>query len=264
MVGGVLDICTVMAHSRDANGTAHKFSTGDFHGKAILRVLPPAQHDQIFYVGSGARYRPFVPPVRVKWVKFTAEHPVFEVEIVRWFEDQEAAQQFEVEEILRLQPVANSKSKVARAISESRSRGRGPMQVNACLRCEKEWVLPPGVGRALRCGVCGSPYWDQERKKGVSNGNASVVQHESGGAGIRGGDADAVSVLQKAAGAKKRVRAVQPMRDKLAGRGGSVEGSENRPVPGSGEAGAHQGHRVSPHGERQWCITCCCFIGDEG
>lgn len=40
-----------------------------------------------------------------------------------------------------------------------------PVQINGCLRCENKWVFR-GVGRALRCGVCGSPYWDQERKGG--------------------------------------------------------------------------------------------------
>lgn len=40
------------------------------------------------------------------------------------------------------------------------------MKIEHCLRCDGYWCFR-GTGRALRCGVCGSPYWDQERKKGA-------------------------------------------------------------------------------------------------
>ena len=47
-----------------------------------------------------------------------------------------------------------------------------PVQINRCLRCERDWAYR-GEGRALRCGKCGSPYWDRERLNG---GNVEVVQ----------------------------------------------------------------------------------------
>jgi DNA-directed RNA polymerase subunit RPC12/RpoP len=41
------------------------------------------------------------------------------------------------------------------------------VQFNHCLRCGKDWAFR-GTGRALRCGQCGSPYWDRERVRGFS------------------------------------------------------------------------------------------------
>ncbi len=34
------------------------------------------------------------------------------------------------------------------------------MQINTCLRCNRSWCYR-GTGRATRCGVCKSPYWDR-------------------------------------------------------------------------------------------------------
>lgn len=39
------------------------------------------------------------------------------------------------------------------------------VQINQCLRCENPWTYY-GTGRALRCGKCGSPYWDREKVDG--------------------------------------------------------------------------------------------------
>jgi hypothetical protein len=38
------------------------------------------------------------------------------------------------------------------------------VQINHCLRCHKDWCYR-GEGRALRCGQCGSPYWDRPKKE---------------------------------------------------------------------------------------------------
>jgi hypothetical protein len=40
------------------------------------------------------------------------------------------------------------------------------MQINTCLRCDRPWCYR-GTGRATRCGVCKSPYWDRARTLGA-------------------------------------------------------------------------------------------------
>ena len=43
------------------------------------------------------------------------------------------------------------------------------MKIVHCLRCNRDWCYR-GLGRALRCGKCKSPYWDRE----VLDGKVSV------------------------------------------------------------------------------------------
>lgn len=53
------------------------------------------------------------------------------------------------------------------------------MKIEHCLRCEGSWCFR-GMGRALRCGVCGSPYWDQERKKGGVSSDGRAPREPDG------------------------------------------------------------------------------------
>jgi hypothetical protein len=85
---------------------------------------------------------------------------------------------------------------------------------------------------------------------GIEAGN-EVVHDDTGrgrsgkaGSTRRGGDGAAMSVVQEAKGTAKRLHPVQPLRDKLDGRTGSVKGS------------SHEGHRVLPNGDKQWCSDC--------
>lgn len=50
------------------------------------------------------------------------------------------------------------------------------MQINNCLRCNRPWCYR-GTGRATRCGVCKSPYWDRPR--------SSSVERDASAAGMR-------------------------------------------------------------------------------
>lgn len=46
------------------------------------------------------------------------------------------------------------------------------MRIEHCKRCDGDWCYR-GVGRALRCGKCKSPYWDREPAVGhVETGKA--------------------------------------------------------------------------------------------
>ena len=59
------------------------------------------------------------------------------------------------------------------------------MQVLTCKRCGLPWCYY-GVGRAVRCGKCKTPYWDRERKEAnrLDSGSA-VVQANSRAKGTR-------------------------------------------------------------------------------
>lgn len=37
------------------------------------------------------------------------------------------------------------------------------MEIKFCLRCNRDWCFRK-TGRPLRCGKCGSPYWDKPPK----------------------------------------------------------------------------------------------------
>ncbi len=47
------------------------------------------------------------------------------------------------------------------------------MQINTCLRCNRSWCYR-GTGRACRCGVCKSPYWDRPHTFSAT-GNVAVA-----------------------------------------------------------------------------------------
>ena len=83
-------------------------------------------------------------------------------------------------------------------------------------RCGWLWMYTPDR-TPLRCPSCGSRRWN--------SGAREVDVHDQRGALERTGNDAAVSVLPKAKSAAKRPRKVQPVRDKLAGRGGSDERS---------------------------------------
>jgi hypothetical protein len=73
----------------------------------------------------------------------------------------------------------------------------------------------------------------------------------------RAGDHAAVPVLPKAKGAAKRLRAVQPVRDKLAGRGGPEPQPEGRAVGEVfGKCPVNPKHRFLPNGKHYWCADC--------
>jgi hypothetical protein len=143
----------------------------------------------VFYVGSGTRYRPFTPHGRSpKWRRFTALNPVYEIEIVRWFEAIDEAKRFEVEEIVRLQPQANSASRVLKTTRPPRA--SGPMEIKYCNACGEQWCFR-GTGRPLRCGKCKSPYWDREKVaaiglKNEGGGEKSVAAKSRAGSRSKG------------------------------------------------------------------------------
>jgi hypothetical protein len=167
-----------------------------------------------FYVGSGTRYRPFVPHGRSpKWIRFVSEHPVYEIEIVKWFDSIEEAKQFEIEEIRKLQPLANSVSKIAKAIAPPRD--YGPPQIKHCKMCGQPWCCR-GSGRPIRCGKCKSPYWERGR---VNGAKPSVVRSGKGGGKKRGRNDASVPVLPGAQGGAVELHSVQSVWDKLAARG---------------------------------------------
>lgn len=62
--------------------------------------------NELFYVGSGKSYRPFVTDPRGEYVRIH-QLDEFQVEIVCWFDTQVEARQFELQEISRLAPTAN-------------------------------------------------------------------------------------------------------------------------------------------------------------
>lgn len=117
------------------------------------------------------------------------------------------------------------------------------VQINSCLRCMRDWAYR-GEGRALRCGQCGSPYWDKERVHG------KLVDDDFGGKAQRDGGRAGLPVLRKGKGDSRHVHKVQPVRDELAERGGRVEASP------------HEGHRIRNAGGRRWCSDCKVYVDE--
>lgn len=89
---------------------------------------------------------------------------------------------------------------------------------------------------------------------GEVDGNDRVVQVDTKAENQRAGDDASVPVLRVPKSSKKRLRAVQPLRNKLAGRGGLDEESEDREIRQDGSE--HEGHRVLPNGTQKWCADC--------
>lgn len=71
------------------------------------------------------------------------------------------------------------------------------MRLHVCLRCGKEWCYR-GTGVPRRCGQCGSPYWDKERR------NAEV--HVATEGSTKGGPGD--TPVQEADAEENHVHAV--------------------------------------------------------
>lgn len=88
------------------------------------------------------------------------------------------------------------------------------VQINRCKRCNRDWCFR-GAGHALRCGKCGSPYWDREAR---NVGNAGVDRKaEKGVGGGRGTEGSTLSDVREAEKPEKRLPAMHSMRNQLAG-----------------------------------------------
>lgn len=112
------------------------------------------------------------------------------------------------------------------------------VQINRCKRCNRDWCFR-GAGHALRCGKCGSPYWDREAR---NVGNAGIDRKaEKGISRGRGTRKSSVPVLQATEKPEKHVRTVHALRNELAA-GGDASDVERETVSGSqslsGEVGS--------------------------
>ena len=126
------------------------------------------------------------------------------------------------------------------------------VQINGCRRCGSQWCYR-GEGRALRCGKCGSPYWDKER---LNVGDAGVDgEAEAGDNARRGVGVAAVSDVRVAAKPAKRLRAVQPVRGELAGGRGSDQKPKTEPGAVSIKC-VLPGHTCFKNGDGWYCMTC--------
>ena len=63
---------------------------------------------------------------------------------------------------------------------------RTTVEIKHCKACGEEWCFR-GSGRALRCGKCKSPYWDQDKK---IVGMAKSAEQRSSGPQVSGSSPD--------------------------------------------------------------------------
>ena len=111
-----------------------------------------------------------------------------------------------------------------------------------CPFCRQEWKTRDQVskGKPIKCPRC----WRQlPGNRGVVRGvDEGIAGGVEGGAGERGRDGAAVSVVRKAKGGKKQLHPVPKVRGKLAGGGDAL--SE---LPEYGSAGS--AYEKCPHGK---------------
>ena len=126
-----------------------------------------------------------------------------------------------------------------------------------CMKCGNVWEATKASPK--RCPDCKSSSWMYPPGVGIQKGRISDGANDGAGAGRsasvegkRTGNDASVSVVRKAKGSKERLHPVQPVRKKLAGRGGL----EPRPET---QSDAHAGHRLGDSG--RFCITCGVPIG---
>lgn len=106
-----------------------------------------------------------------------------------------------------------------------------------CPRCKR--VLPESIGVRV--------HGTDDRA--AASGPGGLLE--------RGGDHAAVPVLPKAKSAAKRLRAVQPVRGELAGRGGSEPQPEGRAVGEVfGKCPVDPRHKFYRNGPGFWCADC--------
>jgi len=108
------------------------------------------------------------------------------------------------------------------------------------LKCARKGVVNEGTGRED----------NSDHARGVGGGEAEATG--------RGRDGTAVSVLQSSKGNKKRLHPVQPVRGKLAERGGHNEGPEAAESVKvvNGVCPVDEKHRFYRNGESWWCSDC--------
>ena len=98
------------------------------------------------------------------------------------------------------------------------------MRFEHCKRCGGDWCYR-GVGRALRCGICKSPYWDREKRNDVpsvsrSKNGSIPVSGPGNGSAIGGGKIGRAEPIQL----PERVRVAQAVESGSdAGFGGDAE-----------------------------------------
>lgn len=116
----------------------------------------------------------------------------------------------------------------------------GVLMVQAwhCDQCSHLWLSQE---KPKRCSKCKSSRWDGGKSgddRGAGVGEAGAIE--------RGGDATAVSILQKGKGGKKQLHTVQPVRDELERGSGHISASVE----------SHAGHLTFRAGDGKYCSTC--------